>query len=211
MPRSLADQVASVRAEMETRPEGLVAHVRRVLDEALILARAWDLDPARVELATWGHDLFRAHAPEEQLRLAREAGVPVLPEDEASPVLLHGPIAAAVLRERFAVEDEDALAAVRDHTLGRPDMPLIARALLLADKVEARKRRGRKELAAIRDLARRDLDLAVLCWADARWVEERTNGWLSHPGYWAARTAWVAAHHAEAGLPKRRPAATSGS
>ena len=58
-------------------------------------------------------------------------------------------------------------------------------------------------MCEIRKLARRDLDLALLCWADWKWVEERTHGWSSHPQHWAARRSWVGEHHAEIGLPKR--------
>jgi len=199
----IARQVAAVRAELETRPEGLVRHVERVLHEALDLAASWDLDPLRTELAVWGHDLFRSFAPGEQLRLAREAGVTIHPEDERSPVLLHGPVAAAVLRERFAIIDAEALAAVRDHTLGAESMPLLAKVILLADKVEERKRKRAPAMKAVRRLAHRDLDLALLCWADWKWVDERTNGRESHSVHWGARVAWVREHHADIGMPGR--------
>ncbi len=199
----MAAQVRALQAEFESRPPGLRRHVERVAAEAVALAAYWDADPARVELAAWGHDLFRAHSPSEQLRLAREVGLAISPEDEASPVMLHGPIAAAVLEQRFGVTDADALGAVRDHTTGAPEMPLIARIILLADKFEPRKRRRTPVMGEIRKLARRDLDAALLAWADWKWVEEREHGWMSHPVHWEARLSWVAAHHAEIGLPRR--------
>ena len=188
---------------MQSRPHGLLQHVERVAAEALDLARRWDIDPERVELAVRGHDLFRSFPEAEQLRLAREAGIPIVPADIASPIVLHGPVAAAVLRERFAVEDEDVLSAIRDHTLGAARMPLIARVILLADKIEARKRRRDPIMNDIRRLARRDLDVALLCWADWKWVEERTHRWPGHPGHWDARVAWVREHHLDAALPAR--------
>lgn len=203
MAHSLQEQIAAVRQELEGRPAGLIHHVERVLVEALSLAHAWDVDPERTELATWGHDLFRAHSPADQLRLAREAGLPIAPADEAEPVLLHGPLGALVLRERFGVLDDEVLAAVHDHTLGAPHMALLARIILLADKVEARKRQRAPVMKDIRRLARRDLDTALLCWADWKWIEERTQGWLSHPMHWTARSEWVQAHHEEAALPPR--------
>ena len=141
MSQRIRHQIEALQREFVSRPAGLRRHVERVLVEALDLARRFDVDGDRVELAVWGHDLFRAHAPAELLALAREAGVPIAPEDEAEPVLLHGPIAAVVLRERFAVTDDDAIAAVRDHTLGLAEMPIIAKVILIADKVEERKRR----------------------------------------------------------------------
>lgn len=205
-------QIETIRAACHDRPAGLVRHVERVAAEAVDLAKRWGADPERATLAAWGHDLFRALAPEKQLQLAREVGVPVSAWDEAQPVLLHGPNAAIVLRERFFVSDDEALSAVRDHTLGAAEMPLLAKIILLADKVEPRKRRRTPVMREIRRLARRDLDLALLCWADWKWVEERTHGWDSHPSHWAARQHWVAEHHAEIGLPGRtfdEPVATN--
>jgi len=201
--QTIAQQLKRVRAELETRPPGLVRHVERVLEEALDLAGRWDIDPERTELAVWGHDLFRSHSPAELLRLSREAGVPVGAVDEASPVMLHGPLAAEVLRARFAITDEEAMGAVRDHTLGRAQMPLLAKIILLADKFETNKRRKHPGMKLVRRLAQRDLDLALLCWADWKWPRERADGWDGHPAHWQARAEWVRAHHSELAMPGR--------
>ena len=203
MGRRLQAQIEALQAEFESRPKGLREHVGRVLVEAVDLAVRWDVSPQRAELAVWGHDLFRALAPREQLRLARDIGLPVTAQDEASPVMLHGPLAAVVLRERFAVKDDEVIAAVREHTTGAPEMPLLSKIILLADKVEKRKRTRTPIMAQVRRLARRDLDLALLCWADWKWVEERTREWSSYPAHWTARQRWVVEHHSEVGLPGR--------
>jgi predicted HD superfamily hydrolase involved in NAD metabolism len=204
-------QAERVRAELSSRPERLRRHVERVLVEALELALAWDVDPDRVELATWGHDLFRAASPDELVQMSRAAGVPIEAPDLAEPVLLHGPLAAAVLESRFAVSDVEVLAAVRDHTLGLAEMPLLAKIILVADKVESRKRQRTPVMKQIRRLARRDLDLALLCWADWKWVEERSHGWQSNPQHWHAREEWIRQHHLELALPRRSPETEDGS
>ena len=208
MSEDVRAQIRALQTAFEERPEGLLRHVQRVLVEALELASRYDLDQERVELATWGHDLFRSFPPERQLELAADCGLTVSPADRADPVLLHGPIAAITLRERFAVRDEEALAAVRDHSLGAAEMPLVAKVILLADKFEKRKRDRTPVMKEIRRLAWRDLDLALLCWSDWKWVQERENGWESHPTSWDARIRWVAEHHGEMGLPVRGPEPT---
>jgi predicted HD superfamily hydrolase involved in NAD metabolism len=200
---TIEDQIAAVRAELGTRPGGLIRHVERVLAEALHIGGCYDVDPARVELAVWGHDLFRAHSAEGQLGLARECGIAMDETEERLPVLLHGPIAAAVLRDRFGLTDNEVLAAVRDHTSGISEMSMLAKVILVADKVEEHKRESTPLMADIRWLARTDLDLALLCWADWKWVDERRQGYESHAAHWEARTAWVAAHHADVGMPGR--------
>ena len=199
----IADQIAAVREELQQRPRGLVRHVERVLAEALPLARSWNADEERVELAVWGHDLFRSERPAEQLRLAGEVGVEIDADSRDYPILLHGPIAAVVLRERFGITDEEALAAVRDHTAGLDQMSLLAKVLLIADKIEANKRRGVPELAAARELASRDLDTAILCWADWRWTTEARERYRTQAVHWLARQHWVAEHHRDIGMPER--------
>lgn len=203
MGASIRSQIERLRAEFQTRPAGLTKHVERVLAEALDLAAAFDADPERIELAAWGHDLFRASKPGELVAMARESGLTIEPADEAEPVLLHGPVAAAVIEARFGVDDREALAAIRDHTLGLAEMPLLAKIILIADKVEPHKRQRAPVMKAIRRLARHDLDLALLCWADWKWVEERTHGWQAHPRHWLARERWVAEHHLDVGMPLR--------
>ncbi len=195
MPGTVRQQITAIQEEFQSRPEGLVRHVQRVLVEALDLAERYDLDRERVELATWGHDLFRSFPPDEQLKLAVQAGLHLMDADRANPVLLHGPIAAVTLRGRFSVTDDEALQAVRDHTLGAAEMPAIAKVILLADKFEKRKRDRTPVMKAIRRAARRDLDLALLCWSDWKWVQERENAWQSHPASWNAREQWVREHH----------------
>jgi predicted HD superfamily hydrolase involved in NAD metabolism len=196
-------QITAVRKEMSSRPKGLQAHVERVVEESLDLADRYDVDPERVELAARGHDLFRSNPPPERLRLAREAGIPITSDDEAAPVMLHGPLGAAVMASRFGIDDDEVLAAVRDHTAGFAQMSLIAKIILLADKFEPRKRKRTPVMAGIRRLARRDLDTALLCWADWKWVEERERGYASYPAHWTARRRWVAEHHEDIALPRR--------
>jgi predicted HD superfamily hydrolase involved in NAD metabolism len=199
----IARQTAALKEEMLSRPVGLQKHVRRVVKEAVSLAGFWDVDPERVELACWAHDLFRHLSPEDQVRQARDVGIEPTIADLASPIVLHGPSAACVARDRFGVRDDDVLEAIASHTLGIPHMTLIAKVLLLADKFEPRKRKRRPALKDIRRLARRDLDLALLCWADWSWVEARAHNWETHPGHWFAREQWVQAHHYELAMPGR--------
>ena len=99
--------------------------------------------------------------------------------------------------------DEEALLAVRDHTSGLARMSLLAKILLIADKIEKRKRRNAAELAGIRRLARRDLDTAILCWADWRWTTEARDRYRTQGAHWRARRHWVEEHHLDIGMPER--------
>tara|TARA_B110000014_G_C19895807_1_gene463434 strand:- start:21 stop:728 length:708 start_codon:yes stop_codon:yes gene_type:complete len=200
--REINRQIAAVRELLSERPQGLQAHVERVLEEAFSLAKVWDVSKERIELAVIGHDLFRAVAPEEQIRFAEEAGLKIQDEFREYPILLHGPLAANLLSTAVGVKDDEVLVAIREHTSGYSEMSLLAKILVISDKVESVKRRDNFALEAIRHLADRDLDMALLCWADWKWVKERQSGWQSTQSHWVVRFQWVTEHHKDIAMPK---------
>ena len=108
------------------------AHVERVvalLDEWAVALGMSDTDRRRMRAAGWLHDSMR-NATGDELRPM------VAPELRDLPrKLLHGPAAAARLRE-LGMSDDDVLGAVAYHTVGHPDLGLIGRLLYLADYLE---------------------------------------------------------------------------
>lgn len=89
------------------------AHTQGVVKLAEELARIYGADAEKAEIAAWAHDACRSAGD-----------------------LEHGPEAAALLRERFGVEDEDVLNAVAFHTTGRPGMSLLEKIIKIADQLE---------------------------------------------------------------------------
>ena len=108
------------------------AHVARVvalLDDWAVALGFSDVDRRRARAAGWLHDALR-DATGDELRPM------VAPELRDLPrKLLHGPAAAARLRE-LGMVDKDVLRAVSFHTVGHPDLGLIGRLLYLADYLE---------------------------------------------------------------------------
>ena len=199
--KELQHQIKRVREMLSERPLGLQRHVDRVLEEAFRISEVWNVSRSRIELAVVGHDLFRATSPEEQIRFAEESGITIEDEVRENPILLHGPLAADLLSKTLSVTDDEVLVAIREHTAGYSEMSLLAKILVIADKVESLKRRRVPALQAIRHLASRDLDVALLCWADWRWVKERQSGWRSFQSHWEVRLKWVSEHHKDIAMP----------
>lgn len=161
--------------------ERLAAHIDRVVVLADELAVRHGLDVAQVRLAAQGHDLLRAVGDSELLERAAARGLEVTSVERAAPVLLHGPLAALELRERFEVADEVVLDAIWWHTTGHPDFSSEAWAMFMADKVEPSKVSRTSELGAIRDLAEESLERAALAYLDFRLREAVDRGWQVHP------------------------------
>ena len=173
-------------------PDGLVAHIDRVVSLADELARRHELDVATVRLAAQGHDLLRAVPDAELLERAEARGLELDPVERAAPVMLHGPLAALELRERFGVEDAEALEAVWWHTTGHAEYSREAWAMFVADKVEPSKVSRTPGLAAIRELAVESLEEAALAYLEFRLVEAIERRWQVHPMSTLARNALLA-------------------
>jgi len=163
-----------LRARMAPElPPRMLKHIDRVVAIADELARAHGLDVARARLMAQGHDLVRAVPPEELLRRAEARGLEIDPVERDEPVILHGPIGALELAERFDVTDAEVLFAIRWHTPGHPDYTPEAWAMFIADKVDPHKVERWPALAEVRDLAAESLERAALRYLDLR-VEEAT-------------------------------------
>ncbi len=102
-------------------------------------------------------------------------------------MLLHGPIAAAVLHHRLGVTDSGVLDAVKYHTTGRPGASPLELAVFVADKIAlhpAAQQRG--FVAAVRQAAEKSLRGAAVVYLD--WIVSNGPrlGWVLHPRLLAA-------------------------
>ncbi len=74
--------------------------------------------------------------------------------------LLHAPAGQIYAAERYGIDNESILSAIRYHTTGRENMTTLEKIVYLADKLEPA--RDYTDLTAIRALAEKDLDAAVI-------------------------------------------------
>jgi predicted HD superfamily hydrolase involved in NAD metabolism len=132
-------------------------HTCGVVQVAVALAKRYGIDEQRTEMAAWIHDAAREWPAEKLVAAAEHIEVPA--GFGAIPILLHGPIAAELLQQKFDCDDEEMQNAVRYHTTGRTDMTTLEKILCLADAIEP----GRQYpgVAELRQLAEFDLDRAL--------------------------------------------------
>ena len=181
----------ALRRELERLPDPLRAHVERVLDEALRLAaRHGGRLRRQVRLAVLGHDLMRVTPREDLLRLAGEMGIEPNEAERAEPLLLHGRVAAALLRERFGVDDAEVLDAVRYHTTGRAGMSDVEKVVFLADKTEPDELAHYPQWREVHALAQDGLDAAMLRALELYLEGANREGWTVHPDVLAARASF---------------------
>lgn len=185
MPR-LDDRV--LREQMATGiPAGLLAHIDRVVALADRLAVLHRLDVPLARLMAQGHDVLRALPDAELLARAEARGLAVDPVERDVPVLLHGPLGAIELRERFGVDDRRVLDAIWWHTTGHPDYVPEAWAMFVADKIEPHKLERWPALQTVVDVAlgagggAAPLERAALLYLDLRQDEAVRDRLQIHP------------------------------
>ncbi|HEX3550815.1 MAG TPA: bis(5'-nucleosyl)-tetraphosphatase (symmetrical) YqeK [Candidatus Elarobacter sp.] len=124
----------AVREELAQRHR--YAHVLRVARMAESLALTHGADAGRAREASLLHDLARLYSGERLLRECAERGMPVDDFERANPVVLHARLGAELARERFGVDDDAVLSAIRKHTLADAVMSPLDEIVYLADGLE---------------------------------------------------------------------------
>lgn len=137
-------------------PESRVNHVLRVEQTAITLAQMHGINPDRAAQAALTHDLAKYFKPQQLLQIARREGIALDPVDELNPHLLHADVGAIVARDEFDIQEPEILAAIADHTLGRPGMNPLSCVVFLSDSLEPG-RGDTPELNLIRQISQQDL------------------------------------------------------
>jgi predicted HD superfamily hydrolase involved in NAD metabolism len=143
-------------------------HITGVAQIAIQLAQIFNCDPYLAELAAWLHDACKETKPKDLIEQYRQFGLEPSAVEEANGHILHGPVAAELIKTCFAINNVDVLNAIREHTLGAINMSLLSKVVFLADALEP----GRPEdytqpIWQALDLSgKANIDLAILVTLD---------------------------------------------
>ena len=189
---TLNDLESKLRDAIEALPDGLRAHIRRVELEARALAGGHGVDEQRAVLSALGHDLVRHLSSADLLAMAARYGLAPDNIEVASPILVHGPVAARMLSQDYGFEDSEVLAGIDCHTTARAGMSPLEQVLFVADKVEPHKLAREPVLGEVKELASDDLRAAVLRYLDLNLMKSVLRGWQVHPRSLEARNELLA-------------------
>ena len=110
-------------------------------ETAAALAEKYGLDEEKAYYAGLLHDCAKCMPKEEQLLIIKN-DLCVQECEADNPKIYHAPVGAYLAEEKFNVEDEEILSAIRWHTLGRVNMTNFEKIIFLADKIEPKTRVG---------------------------------------------------------------------
>ena len=176
-----------IESRVDSLPRGLREHVYRVQQIALDLAHLHEVDEDKVRLGALAHDIARAMKGGDLLLKARELGIAVDPVEERLPLLLHGPVAAEMLRRDHGLQDQDIYDAIYWHSTGHRELGIPAKVVYLADKLDPHKAGRYPFQGEIGDLARHNLDGAIFEFLNRELVRLLQQGELVHPAAVEAR------------------------
>ncbi|MCD8899093.1 bis(5'-nucleosyl)-tetraphosphatase (symmetrical) YqeK [Staphylococcus gallinarum] len=134
----------------EKLPQKRFEHSLRVAETAVKLADIYDGDKDRAELAGILHDYSKYDDLGEMYQIVTKHNLDSKLLSYGSEIL-HGPVCAVIMKEKYGVYDDEVLSAIEYHTTGRAQMTKTEKLVFVADYIEpGRKTPGVEE---IRDLA----------------------------------------------------------
>jgi predicted HD superfamily hydrolase involved in NAD metabolism len=180
LPEQSVDRAAVLTWLESNVPKARIQHILRVETYAAELALHHGLDAAQAAQAGLLHDLAKYFSPLRLLEMAQAEQLPMDAVFMAEPRLLHADVSAIVARDVFQVENPEILDAVRNHTLGRPQMHPISCIVFLADSLEPG-RGDRDDLNQMRKVAASNLYKGVWQICDRTLNQLVQNRKLIHP------------------------------
>lgn len=140
-PTSSSQVSSSLVYRMEDATRSLVSparflHSRNVALLSVDLCAHFGLDSRRGYLAGMIHDICKSFSTRELTDIIERNGGKISKTEKKKPSLLHAPAGAFFLREKFGIQDDDILEAVRVHTVGARRMGQLAKIVFIADKIE---------------------------------------------------------------------------
>ena len=204
-----------IQRRVDNLPPKLQAHIARAQEVARELAPYHNVPPEQAALGILAHDVARAMSGAELLHCAAQFALPVGIVDRRVPVLLHGPVGAEILRREEGLTDAAGCLsahpelvagwpdsgmdtgtalyqAVYWHTTAHPGLDAMGKVVFLADKLDPNKLKKYPYQPRIMELARANLDAAILEFLTRQIIDLTVRGLLVHPMMVKARNALLA-------------------
>lgn len=150
----------ALKAAADKLPKKRFKHCERVAETAVKMAEMFNADARQCFLAGILHDYSKYDELSKMYQtVTSEQLDPELLQFKTE--VLHGPVAAAKMKNKFNITDTEVLNAIAHHTSGAKQMGIIEKIIFVADYIEPN--RTQPGVEKIRDIIfkNNDLDLAI--------------------------------------------------
>lgn len=149
-------------------------HTVNVKKAAVHLAEKYGADPEKAALAALLHDAAKERSKDELLQILQQNAIIAQNAQNSPAPVWHGVCAAILAQTQWGIDDPEILSAIRVHTTGKPGMSKLDKIIYLSDMIS--EERDYPEVYELRELAEKDLDLAVFT------AMEKNIGWMQQSG-----------------------------
>ncbi len=165
-------------------------HSLNVANMAVKLSSRYGEDCGKALVAGLLHDYARDVRNWDMVPLCEQYGVETDEITRSQPELLHGPLAAAIVQEKFGIDDPDILNSIHYHTTGRENMSILEKIIFISDYIEP----GRvfPGVDEIRKVAFSDIDASIIIALDSTIKYVIKKGALIQPDSIDARNFIIA-------------------
>lgn len=135
-------------------------HTLGVAYTAASLAMRYGVSVNKAFIAGLLHDCAKCYDDDKKLALCKKYSVKLSSYEKENTSLIHAKLGAAIAKEKYDIDDEEILEAIRWHTTGKEDMNLIEKIVFSADYIEP----GRKMILGLEEIRATifmDLDKAI--------------------------------------------------
>lgn len=134
-------------------------HSLNVSKKAVELAKKYNADISKCEVAGLLHDIMKNSSLDECLQIIEESDILLDNAEMNSKSLWHSIAGYAYVKNHIGIDDEEILNAIRYHTCGRANMSLVEKIVFVADMISDD--RCYDDVEILRDLANISLDDAI--------------------------------------------------
>lgn len=137
-------------------------HTIDVAKTAKEMAESFNINPNKAYLAGILHDCAKNMDDNQLFDICSKQNIPISEYEDNNRFLLHAKVGEYLAKTKYGISDEEILSAIRWHTTGKEDMTTLEKIVFSADYIEPN-RYKQKNLAYLRSIANKDLDMLVYC------------------------------------------------
>ena len=141
-------------------------HSVGVMEMCEKLAKIYKVDVEKAKIAGLLHDNAKEMSPEEMLDYVKKNNIEITEIEKINTPILHGKIGADIAKKKYGV-DKQIEDAIKYHTTTNIKMDTLAKILYVSDKIEMNRMSDEYNIQEERDVAKKDLDRAVLMIIDS--------------------------------------------